>query len=277
MPASSSRCTPRSATSRSTTPTGCGSPSSTATACSRSSTARMSGCAARARARFLVPAPDRRARRAGGGGDDTGWGDRGLRCVRQTLFQRIAESCPAQNEARTRGGGPSVPVVLYCFDLLHFAGVNLRKWPYSTDGAISPNACCLRRSCSWCTRRKTESHCTKLRWQAASKASSASARTAATKPAGARRRGSRSNRSRARTSSSAVTREGRVRAEPLGALLVGYWVSGRDAGKAHLRFPCRFGLRCTHTRVRMMAKLEPLKSKRCPFAESRSCPTLPPG
>jgi len=61
------------------------------------------------------------------------------------------------------------PAVFFCFDLLYFAGIDLRKAPYRKRRAISPNACCLLPWCNWCTRRKTGLLCTPRRSRAASR------------------------------------------------------------------------------------------------------------
>ena len=54
-----------------------------------------------------------------------------LRRRRQALVQRAAEPRAAEDAARDRGRATQTPVVLVCFDLLHFAGIDLRGAPYA--------------------------------------------------------------------------------------------------------------------------------------------------
>ena len=62
------------------------------------------------------------------------------------------------------------PVVFFAFDLLYFAGIDLRRAPTPSAAAISRNACFRRRSCSSCTPRTTAWRFTPRRWRRASKA-----------------------------------------------------------------------------------------------------------
>ena len=100
-----------------------------------------------------------------------------------------------------------------CFDLLHFAGIDLRSSTVRRPPALSramPAALAARaaRACGRGRRRAARGGASR----AVSRASSASARTAATSPAGARRRGSRSSRRKAPTSSIGGYTRARARA-----------------------------------------------------------------
>jgi len=113
----SRRCTPSLARQHSTTPTGCGSRSSTATARLRY---HDKGVTLKSR-RGLSSARSRGSRRIWRSRRCRAWcsmATRGVRRGRQAFFQRDAERA-AQHA-----------LVFYCFDLLHFAGLNLRKAPY---------------------------------------------------------------------------------------------------------------------------------------------------
>ena len=75
-------------------------------------------------------------------------------------------------------------------------------------------------------------------------------------------RGSRSRRRRARISSIGGYTKGKGARAPLGALLVGYW----DDGK--LRYASHVGSGFDdRTLAQVKARLEPLRTKTCPFVE----------
>ena len=110
---------------------------------------------------------------------------------RPAVVQRAAEPRRAEDAARDRAGAArSTGRRVLCFDLLHFAGINLRSQPYvdrrrylvampAADAASAARAHVRRRA-----RRSTPRRSTR-----ASRASSRSARTAPTSPVGAPRPG----------------------------------------------------------------------------------------
>ena len=163
---------------------------------------------------------------------------------RQAVVRRAAGTRAAEDGARDRGRRRDDARGLL---LLRSAALRGHRSAHARltaiGAAISPNACCRRRSCSSCTRRDDGDRvAAPRRSRAASRAWSASARKAVTRPAGARRRGSRSSR---RTSADFVVggyTKGKGARAPLGALLVGYW----DKKAAALRVARRLGLRRAH-------------------------------
>ena len=60
-------------------------------------------------------------------------------------FGALQDRAQLKTEREIAAADQSTPVVFYCFDLLHFAGIDLRESPYAIGAAISRNACCRRR------------------------------------------------------------------------------------------------------------------------------------
>ena len=86
-------------------------------------------------------------------------------------FNALQNRVQLKTEREIAAADASTPVVFYCFDLLYFAGIDLRKRAIrAIAAAISRSACCRRRSCSSCTRRTMAWRCTRRRSRAASKA-----------------------------------------------------------------------------------------------------------
>ena len=114
------------------TRTGCGSPSSTAIACSPSSTETASSCArgAGSSSPASFRGSSRSSRQQARERHDPRRRARRVRRERQAVVRRAAGSRAAEDGARDRGRRPDTPVVFFCFDLLHFAGIDLRKSPY---------------------------------------------------------------------------------------------------------------------------------------------------
>jgi bifunctional non-homologous end joining protein LigD len=79
-----------------------------------------------------------------------------------------AEGRYSFNAMQNRKSGAHV--IFYCFDLLYFAGVDLRKLPYRDRAATSRSACCRRRSSSSCTPRRTARRSPRPRSRTASRA-----------------------------------------------------------------------------------------------------------
>ncbi len=87
------------------------------------------------RARFRSSSPS--SRKQAVDGHDPRRRDRRVRRQRQAVVRRAAGSRAAEDRARDRRGRPSTPVVFYCFDLLHFAGIDLREAPYARPPPLS--------------------------------------------------------------------------------------------------------------------------------------------
>ena len=121
-PRRSRRCRPNWAIKRLTTPTGCGSPSSTAIACSRLSRATRVKLRTRRGLDLAADFPKVCAEL------------RKQAVETMILDAEIvafdAEGRPSFNAMQNRSA-QTERAVLYCFDLLHFAGVNLRQAPYT--------------------------------------------------------------------------------------------------------------------------------------------------
>ncbi|HYV86740.1 MAG TPA: non-homologous end-joining DNA ligase [Patescibacteria group bacterium] len=180
-----------------------------------------------------------------------------------TLQNRAKMKTPAELKAAEQ----TVPVVLYCFDLLHFAGVDLRQAPYherrrylaqcllptprvqlvhaSQDG-LALNDAALRSGFEGVIGKRKDS-----RYEAG------------------RRSGAWVKVKPSRSAEFVVGgyTKGKGARASLGAILVGYW----DKGK--LRFASHVGSGFDDRGVKQMQKrLEPLKRATCPFAEKPELP-----
>ena len=171
---------------------------------------------------------------------------------------------PSFNALQNRGAGHAS--VFYCFDLLHFAGVDLRKAPYATGGATSRSACCPRRWCSWCTPPRTASRCTAAALASGfegvvGKRKDSRYEAGKRSPAWLKVKATQQRRLRR----SAATPPGKGSRAPLGALLVGYW----DGDKLRYASHVGSGFDDAHARAgegaaRAAAHARPARSPRSP-------------
>jgi bifunctional non-homologous end joining protein LigD len=166
----------------------------------------------------------------------------------------------------------SVPVVFYCFDILHFAGFDLRNCPYrdrrrylsqcllptplvqlvhAADDGIALNQAAVASGLEGVIGKRKDS-----RYEAGRR----SASWLKVKP----------------TQSADFVIGGYTRGkgsrEPLGALLVGYWGTAEHEGKLIYASHVGSGFDA-RTLVQVMAKLEAIRSKNCPFAEKPQLPS----
>ena len=157
--------------------------------------------------------------------------------------------------ARTRARRWSSTASICCY----FAGVDLRKSPYRDRRRYLSQCLLPSPLVRWCTRPRTASPCTRRRWRAASKASSASARTAATSPAGARRTWLKIKPTLSADFVVGGYTRGKGSRAPLGALLVGYW-DGRERGSSTIASHVGSGFD-DRTLAQVMARLEAAREK----------------
>jgi bifunctional non-homologous end joining protein LigD len=185
-------------------------------------------------------------------------------------FAALQDRAQLKTEREIAAADQNVPVVFFCFDLLHFAGIDLRKSSYSN-------------------RRRYLAQCLlpSPRVQLVHAAEDGVALQAAALANGfegviGKRKESRYEAGRRSTSWLKVKpahsadfvvggyTRGKGSRAPLGAILVGYW----DKGK--LRYASHVGSGFDgRTLAQAKARLEPLQTKRCPFAEEpeRNGPT----
>ena len=171
-----------------------------------------------------------------------------------------AEGRPSFNAMQNRSA-QTERAVLYCFDLLHFAGVNLRQAPYAIGAAISRSVCCRRRWCNWCTSLDDG-----VALQAAAAASGFEGVVGKRKNSRyeAGKRSASWVKVKSITSADFVIggyTQGKGARSPLGALLVGYW----DGGK--LIYVSHVGSGFNDDSLSDVRKrLEPLQRKTNPFS-----------
>jgi bifunctional non-homologous end joining protein LigD len=177
-------------------------------------------------------------------------------------FAALQDRAQLKTEREIAAADQNVPVVFFCFDLLYFAGIDLRKSPYSD-------------------RRRYLAQCLlpSPRVQLVHVAEDGMALQEAARANGfegvvGKRKESRYESGRRSTSWLKVKpthsadfvvggyTRGKGSRAPLGALLVGYW----DEGK--LRYASHVGSGFDdRTLTQAKARLEPLQKKTCPFAE----------
>ena len=119
--------------------------------------------------------------------------------------------------------------MLVCFDLLHFAGLNLRGAPTPSGAVTSTNACCPPPTSSSCTFPTMPSNSMPPRSRAGSRASSPSARTAPISRGGARPRWLKIKATKTAEFVIGGYTKGKGAREPLGAVLLGYWGKARSS------------------------------------------------
>ena len=75
-------------------------------------------------------------------------------------FAALQDRAQLKTEREIAAADKTLPVVFFCFDLLHFAGIDLRKSPYRRSPAL-PRAvpAAVAAACSSCTRTTTASRC----------------------------------------------------------------------------------------------------------------------
>ncbi len=177
-------------------------------------------------------------------------------------FAQLQDRAQLKTDREIAMADENVPVVFFCFDLIHFAGIDLRKAPY-TDRRRYLAQCLLP------TPRVQLMHVAEdgVALQAAALANGFEGVVG-------KRKESRYESGRRSTSWLKVKpthsadfvvggyTRGKGSRATLGALLVGYW----DKGK--LRYASHVGSGFDErTLAQATAKLEPLQTKTCPFAE----------
>jgi len=182
-------------------------------------------------------------------------------------FAALQDRAALKTEREIAAADKSLPVVFFCFDLLHFAGIDLRKSPYSDR----------RRYLAQCLLpsplvQLVHAHEDGVALSVASLASGFEGVVG-------KRKQSRYDDGRRSPSWLKVkptqsadfvvggyTRGKGARA-PLGAILVGYW--GGDRPKARLHYASHVGSGFDERALKQVkGRLEPLQRKTCPFAET---------
>jgi bifunctional non-homologous end joining protein LigD len=181
-------------------------------------------------------------------------------------FAQLQDRAQLKTEREIAAADQNVPVVFFCFDLLYFAGIDLRKSSYGDR----------RRYLAQCllpTPRVQLVHASEdgMALQAAALANGFEGVIG-------KRKESRYESGRRSTSWLKVKpthsadfvvggyTRGKGSRAPLGALLVGYWDSGKLRGK--LRYASHVGSGFDErTLAQVKARLEPLQRKSCPFVE----------
>jgi bifunctional non-homologous end joining protein LigD len=177
-------------------------------------------------------------------------------------FGALQDRAQLKTEREIAAAERATPCVFYCFDLLHFAGVDLRRSPYVAR----------RRYLAQCLL--PSAHVQLVHAEADGEALYAAALTSGFEGIVAKRRESPYLPGRRsptwRKVKSAVTAEfvvggytqGKGARAPLGALLVGYW----DKGKLHFASHVGSGFD-TRTLAGLKRRLAPLKAAKNPFAD----------
>ena len=181
-------------------------------------------------------------------------------------FAELQDRAQLKTEREIAAADQNVPVVFFCFDLLYFAGIDLRKSAYRDR----------RRYLAQCllpTPRVQLVHASEdgMALQAAALANGFEGVIG-------KRKESRYESGRRSTSWLKVKpthsadfvvggyTRGKGSRAPLGALLVGYWDSGKLRGK--LRYASHVGSGFDErTLAQVKARLDPLQRKSCPFVE----------
>jgi bifunctional non-homologous end joining protein LigD len=182
-------------------------------------------------------------------------------------FAALQDRAGLKTEREIAAADSSLPVVFFCFDLLHFAGIDLRKSPYSDR----------RRYLAQCLLPSPL-----VQWVPAHEdgvALSAAALASGFEGVVGKRKQSRYEDGRRSSSWLKVkptqsaefvvggyTRGNGARA-PLGAILVGYWDG--DAPKATLHYASHVGSGFDERALKeVKSRLDRLQRKTCPFAET---------
>jgi bifunctional non-homologous end joining protein LigD len=177
-------------------------------------------------------------------------------------FAALQERVQLKTEKEIAAADRQVPVVLYCFDLLHFAGINLRAAPYSDRQRYL--AQCLLPS----------AHVQLVHAEQDGVALYAAALAYGFEGAMAKRKDSRYEAGRRSAAWLKIKSthsaefvvggytKGKGSRAPLGALLLGYW----SEGKLHYCGHVGSGFE-DDTLARVQARCEPLRIEVCPFAE----------
>ncbi len=191
-------------------------------------------------------------------------------------FNALQNRVQLKTEREIAAADQNAPAVFYCFDLLHFAGIDLRQAPYrdrrrylaqcllpsplvqfvhATDDGIALHQAALASGFEGVVGKRKDS-----RYESGRR----SASWLKVKP----------------THSADFViggyTKGKGSREPLGALLVGYWDAGKMRGKMRgkLRFASHVGSGFDEkTLAQARARLEPLKRSSCPFAEKPELPS----
>jgi bifunctional non-homologous end joining protein LigD len=181
-------------------------------------------------------------------------------------FAALQDRAQLKTEREVAAADRNVPVVYYCFDLVHFAGIDLRKLPYSD-------------------RRRYLAQCLlpSPRVQLVHAVEDGAALQAAALASGfegvvGKRKESKYEPGRRSASWVKVKpthsadfviggyTRGKGSRAPLGALLVGYWDSGKLRGK--LRYASHVGSGFDERTLKQTKeRLDRLQRKSCPFAE----------
>ena len=177
-------------------------------------------------------------------------------------FNALQNRFQLKTEREIAAADQKTPVVFYCFDLLHFAGVNLRDAPYQDRRRYLSQ--CLLPSALVQLVHATED----------GKALHTAALASGFEGVVGKRRDSKYQAGRRSPSWLKIksTRsadfvvggytKGKGSREPLGALLVGYW----NAGKLHYASHVGSGFDGDNL-AQVKARLDGLRTDKCPFAE----------
>ena len=187
-------------------------------------------------------------------------------------FNALQNRAQLKTEREIAAADRNVPVVFYCFDLLHFAGIDLRKAPYRDRRRYL--AQCLLPSPLVQLVHASEDGVALHEAALASGFEGVIGKRKDSRYESGRRsaRGSRSSRHRARISSSAATREARARARRSARC---WSATGTRASCAMRRTSAPDST--SRTLAQVKARLEPLKRKTCPFAEKPELKRRRPG
>jgi bifunctional non-homologous end joining protein LigD len=181
-------------------------------------------------------------------------------------FAALQDRAQLKTEREIAAADQNMPVVFYGFDLLHFGGIDLRKSPYR-DRRRYLSQCLLPSSLVQLVHAAEDG----VALQAAALASGFEGVVGKRKESRyeAGRRSASWVKVKPTLSADFVVggyTRGKGSRAPLGALLVGYWDSGKLRGK--LRYASHVGSGFDgRTLAQVKARLDPLQRKGCPFAE----------
>lgn len=188
-------------------------------------------------------------------------------------FNALQNRVQLKAEREIAAADRSVPAVFFCFDLLHFAGVDLRGFAYQDRRRYL--AQCLLPSPLVQLVHAAEDGIAMHSAALASGFEGVIGKRKESRYESGRRSGSWLKVKPIQSGDFVVggyTRGKGARA-PLGALLVGYWEEGEDRNRGALRFASHVGSGFDErTIAQLKARLEPLVRKTCPFAEKPELP-----
>ncbi len=186
-------------------------------------------------------------------------------------FAALQNRVQLKTERELAAADQNTPVIYYCFDLLHFAGLDLRSAPYRDRRRYL--AQCLLPSPLVQLVHASEDGIALHKAALASGFEGTIGKRKDSRYESGRRSASWLKIKPTRSADFVVggyTR-GKGSREPLGALLVGYWDTVKKRGK--LRFASHVGSGLDERKLAAVkARLEPLQRSTCPFAEQPDLP-----